>query len=189
MKNILSLFFYPKKFFNSTEGKFLIWKYGWILLVTRWSLTSVEFFFRDYTGNWKPFISPPFGMDAAYYGILQKYLSLPYGLLTSLIGAVIIYCYLNFINKRVELFKIYNISGIIQFIVWVPLQPLDLLTLKTVGWNIYPIATLHCIAAIWGYVTIFALIGCLNGMTRKEKVIGIVLSLTVGIGIHAIFWR
>lgn len=181
--------FSSDSFMKNPKGMLIINKYGWIFIVIRWSYYSIIFSFRDYHGNWKPFLPPPFGINLDTYAFLQIRFSLLFGFLVMSSMALFLAGYLLLIKKDVSIFKIFNILGVTFFIPFVIVQPIDFLIIFTVGWVDYLIIPIHTIMLIWESFAAANIISNIWRLKLSEKIVSIVLIITIWLVICGILWR
>ena len=181
--------FNPDSFLRNSKGKLIIEKYGWIFIIIRWSCYSFIFSFRDYHGNWKPFVPTPFGVDLDTYAFLQTCLSLPFGIFLMGTITLFLYWYLRFLRRKPSKVRIFNILGITFFLPFVIVQFIDIVVVYTIGWRIFIVTPIHTLILLWESVAGVNIISRIYNLTKVEKVFGVIWIMIVWLIICGILWR
>ena len=189
LKALYQSVFAPTSFIKNPKGLLIVNRYGWIFIVIRWLTYSIVFSFRDYHGNWKPFIPPPFGIDANTYAFLQTYFSLLFGIFVMGSIALVLFGYLQLIGKGISSFKIFNILGIAFFLPFIIVQSIDVFVMLVVGWVSYLIIPIHVLVLLWESFATTVILSKICRLKLLEKVICIMIIIIVWIGICALLWR
>ena len=189
VKVIFQSVYNPVSFLENPKGKLIVNKYGWIFIVTRWLCCSIIFYFRDYHGNWKPFISPPFGIDLDTYAFLQIHFSLLFGMF--LMGAITLFLswYLHSIEKEPSSFKIFNILGVTFFLPFIIVQSIDMVVISTIGWRGFIVTPIHTLILLWESIVATDILSYIYDLSKVEKVYSIILIIVVWLVISGILWR
>jgi hypothetical protein len=182
--------FNPSIFSRDIEYKRSNLNLGWILILIRWGYYSILFsFFRDYSGSWKPFVRPPFGLSIKQYSSYQCRFSIFFGLFLMLSIAFVIWSYFKLLRIKVDYFNIFNVLGYTFFLPFVILQPIDLILFNTIGWDLLAFTTTHTIFLIWESVTAVIIISKLVELRLSNKLIANCLIILTWIIICALVWR
>jgi len=189
LKAIYQSVFKPGSLLDNPEGISIVNKYGWLFIVLRWSYYSVIFSFRDYHGAWKPFVSPPFGLDLDTYAFLQTRFSLFFGIFLMLAMSATLGIYFRLINKNISVAKVFNILGVTFFLPFVIVQPIDIAVISTIGWQMLPVVPIHTAILLWESFAATSIISSICQLKWSEKVVSIVVLMAVWILISGALWR
>ena len=179
----------PDLFLKNPKGKLIVDKYGWIFIIIRWLYYSAIFYFRDYYGDWKPFIPPPFGIDLNTYAFLQTRFSLLFGIFVMGSITLVLFSYLRLIKKNITTFKILNILGITFFLPFVIVQPIDVFVRFTIGWTGFIIIPIHTFILLWESAAATNIISGIYRLKISERAVSTTLIMIVWLVICGILWR
>ncbi len=182
--------FAPKLFQKNPKGELVVNKYGWIFIGVRWLYYSILFsLFRDYSGEWKPFVPPPFNLSLETYALLQRYFSVIFGFFLMFSIAIALWTYIKIIGKDIPLFKILNILGITFFLPFIILQPIDRLVIISFGWTMPLITFLHTLFLLWEGIAAVLIIDNICKLKVSVKITSVFIITAIWIFICGIFWR
>jgi hypothetical protein len=184
LKEIISLacqaVFLPNQFVNDLKSETIINKYGWTFIVVRWTYYAVIFILvRDYYGSWAPFSPMPLNMSVGTYAFFQPRISIIFGFFLMLCITLYLWGYYNFRNIPMPMFQILNILGITFFLPFVLIQPVDILCINTIGWNMAIIIPLHTIILLWEAIVSVIIIDDIHFLSSSEKLISISVMILV----------
>jgi len=189
MKAICQSVFAPRSLPANEAGYALVTRYGWLLIVVRWTYYSVLFQFRDYGGKWAMFVPPPFRVDVDTYARLQRSLSLPFGIVLMLLLALALVGYLRLLGKHASFATTLNILGTTFFLPFVLAQPLDQAIMALVGWRLVPVTLLHTAILAWESWAAVEVLSASHDLRLAERLGGIAVLGGVWIGIAGSLWR
>ena len=181
--------FHPSVLSKDEKAFAIITRYGWILILIRWSYYSLIFAFRDYEGMWTPFAMPPFGLNLVLYGKLQSALALPFGvfLMAAMAGALAFF--LRTRGKRMDVRSIVNILGSAFFMPFVFVQPIDQLIIYTIGWKLLPVSIIHTLVLMWESLAAITAISAINRLKMVEKLTGVLIIMATWMLVTGPVWR
>ena len=190
LKAIALAVFSPRKVRSTSGWHVLFTKWGWLFIPVRWAYYSGIFvFFRDYEKTWRPFVPPPFGLSYARYAQFQQIFSVPFGMLLMILIALVLYIYMGLRNRPLSFLNIINVLGVTYFLPFLLLQPIDVLSIFTVGGVGLVIAPLHSIVLLWEAIATVIIVGGLAKLSRADYLIAVLLQVGTWIGICAPLWR
>ena len=186
---IVQSVFRPGAFVQNPEGRVLIHKDGWLLIVVRWLYYAILFLFRDYHSRWTPFVPTPFGLDMDTYATLQRALALPFGLVLMLALSLSLAAYLRRIKLDVPVVTVLNILGPTFFLPFVIVQPIDQVIIALWGWHIVPVSIVHTIALVWESWATMEIVSSMKGLKISQKTVGIAVLSAIWMLVTGPLWR
>ena len=181
--------FAPRRLRDDEAGFRVVTRYGWVLIVVRWTYYSIVFQLRDYHGQWAPFIPPPFGMSVDAYAGLQRTLALPFGIgLMILLAASLVMC-LRFTGATARLPVTFNVLGAAFFLPFVLVQPVDQVLIALDAWRLVPVTVIHTTVLVWESWAALAVLSTCYPMNRAGRLGGMVVACGVWILVAGTFWR
>ena len=180
----------PDAFYLNPGGRSLIDRHGWILIAVRWLYWSAVFsLLRDYHGNWKPFVAPPFGLSLDRYAALQRRFSVLFGfaLMAAIAGSLV--AYLRLVGKAASATKVLNTLGVTFFFPSVVALFFDLMLVARGRWIVAIVAPLHTLLLVWEAAATMAVLDRVYRIRVRDRIAGIALIVGVWIAIAASLWR
>ncbi len=180
----------PDLFYLNPRGRLLIDRHGWTLIAVRWLYWSAVFsLLRDYHGNWKPFVAPPFGLSLDSYAALQRRFSVLFGfaLMAAIAGSLAVY--LRLAGKAVSATKVLNVLGVTFFFPSVVALFFDLILVARGRWKVAILAPLHTLLLIWEAAATMAVLDKIYQIELRHRIADIALIMGAWIAAAVSLWR
>lgn len=107
--------------------------------------------------------------------------------MAAIAGSLVAYLRLN--GKKVLAVRVFNILGVTFFLPFVVLQPLDLIVITTIGWNLAIIPPLHTLVLVWEAIATMEIIDRLHRIAARDRTVGVALIVGVWILVDGLLWR
>jgi hypothetical protein len=181
--------FAPRRLRDDEAGFRVVTRYGWVLIVVRWTYYSIVFQLRDYRGQWAPFIPSPFGMSVDAYAGLQRTLALPFGIGLMILLAASLVVYLRFTGTAARLPMTFNVLGSAFFLPFVLVQPIDLVLIALDAWRLVPVTVIHTAVLVWESWIALAVLSTRYPLNRACRLGGTLVTCGAWILVAGTFWR